>query len=451
VPGDTTRYTATGLDNNAKYVFTIKAQNRVDYSLPRSSPEMQPLGTPSPPPAPAVTDLESGANQTNLRISWEAVLPEGPGPTAYTVTYTNGSTSGAVPGCQKLVALSCTHAGVPYDGLTYTYRVVAANEPGNRSQPSEATSIEAVGRPAAWGAFRVYPTGNSQEAEVLYTVPDSRGTVSKVEILVGGSVVRTFAQQTGTNTTRILTPSNEQPFQVQLRVCNEDAPAGCTVSSAQDVQTYGRLDGMLDEIADPVVNGKTITWTLTGSSNGDPAELAYWFNGVQQPTINLPQAGAFNQSVSFTTPEFAQEVRLEVRLRDSSPGGRGETYRDDRATSGVPQPGVSVEKRASCRDDDSDASNNCWEGNGNNKPPACELESCGFIRFTVSGFYEDFTCRVSMTWNPYGGWATYSFSNPVGGQVSQDTNWYAPTAGGATVTCQGSGFWQRTSSGSQTW
>ena len=117
VAGGTTSFPRHGLDNNQQYVFTIKAQNAVGYSLPRTSGPMQPLGTPPAPAAPAVTDLESGANQTNIRIAWQAVLPEGPGPTVYTVSYTNGVTSGAVPGCQRLASLTCTHAGVPYDGL----------------------------------------------------------------------------------------------------------------------------------------------------------------------------------------------------------------------------------------------------------------------------------------------------------------------------------------------
>jgi hypothetical protein len=402
-----------------------------------------------------VTDLESGANQTSVRIAWQGVQPEGPGPTVYTVTYANGSSSGPVPGCQRTASLTCTHTGVAYDGLVYTYRVIAANQPtneaGNRSQPSEGTSIEAVGRPAGWGAFQANATGNSQEVELQYTVPDSRGETSRVEILVGGVVAKSFAHQTGTHTTRIQVPSNEQPYPVQLRVCNEDAPAGCTLSAQQGVQSYGRLEGMLNEIPDPVVNGRTITWTVSGSSNGDPAQLAYWFNGVEQPTINLTHVGAFSQSMSITTQDFAEEVRLEVRLRDSSPAGRGESYQDDRATSDVPQPGVSVVKRAACRDDDEVLENNCWQGGGPANPPPCERESCGFISFSVNGFYEDFTCRVSMTWNGYTGWRTYSFGPTRNSTTTQDTDWYAPSAGGATVTCQGTGLWQRTSSGSQNW
>ncbi len=458
VAGDVTSYAVTGLNNNEQYVFTIKAQNRVDYSLPRSSVEMQPLGTPLPPPSPLVTDLEAGGNQTSINIAWQAVLPEGPGPTVYSVSFSNGVTSGFVPGCQRLASLTCTHAGVPYDGLTYTYRVVSYNQPvgesPHRSQPSEGTSIEAVGRPAPWGTFEIYATGANQEAEVRYTVPDSRGTTSRVEVLVDGLSVKNLGQQTGTNATRIVVPSNERPYAVQLRVCNEKAPVGCTLSGQQNVQTYGSLDGMLNEIPDANVNGKSVTWTVNGSSNGDAAQLVYTINGGAAQTIALAGVGAFSQQISTTTNDFAETVTLDVRLVDSAPAGRGEARQSKSAVSGVPEPGVGVSKRVGCRDDNADPLDNCWEGNGNGKPPACEQESCGFITFSAQGFYTSFTCSVSMSWDDtsgYTGWRTYSFSSTGSGAISQDTDWYAPGGGGATVTCQGTGLFGRTSSGSQTW
>ena len=453
VPGNQLSYPASGLNNNEKYVFTIKAQNKVGYSAPRQSAELQPLGTPPAPPAPAVTDLEAGANQTSMRISWQAVLPEGQGPTVYTVSYSNGVTSGAVPGCQKLAALTCTHTGVPYDGLTYTYRVVAANQPGNRSQPSEGTPIESVGRPAAWGTYSASPTGTSQEVQLEYTVPDSRGSTSKVEILVGGLVNRTFNQQTGTVAPRIQVPSNEQAYPVQLRVCNEKAPAGCTLSGQQNVQSYGRLDGMLSEIGTGQVNDKTVTWTVNGSSNGDAAQLYYRIDGGAEQVINLTETGTFTRTISTTTTDFAQDTTLNVRLADSSPGGRGEASRSNTTKSGVPTPGVAftrLEERY-CADGDSDPDNNCWQGNGNNRPPACDRAGCRFISFAVSGFYEGFTCSVSMTWDGYSGWQTYSFNATGSGQATQDTSWYAPNGGGATITCRGTGFFGKTSSAAQPW
>ena len=452
VPGDRLSYTATGLDNNARYVFSVKAQNRVDYSAPRFSPELQPLGTPTAPPAPAVADLESGANQTDVRVSWQAVLPEGPGPTTYTVSYSNGATSGNVPGCVKLASLTCTHSGVPYDGQTYTYRVVAYNI-SNRSPVSEGTAIEAVGRPANWGPYTAAATGTSQEVQLQYTVPDARGSVSRVEILVGGLVAKSFNQQTGTNTTRVSVPSNEGPHQVQLRVCNEDAPAGCTVSAAQTVQSYGGLDGMLNDIGTPSVNGKTVTWTVTGTSNGDPAQLAYRIDGGAEQVINLDGVGSFSQSISGATQDFAQDIKLEVWLRDNAPGGRGGDYRSSSVTSGAPQPGVGVSRVASpggdCNDGDTTESNNC-KPNGKNDLPVCDVASCARVEFTVNSFYENFTCSLSGTGLNDGAWASVS-SGPTYGNTQTFTpdNWYA--AGSATVTCRGTGFFGRVSSGSASW
>ncbi|PKH43614.1 fibronectin type III domain-containing protein [Nocardioides alpinus] len=389
VSGDVLRYPVTGLNNNERYVFTVQAQNRVGYSLPRSSIEMQPLGTPLPPAAPAVTDLESGPNQTDLRISWQAVLPEGPGPTVYTVSYTNGVTSGSVPGCQRLASLTCTHTGVPYDGLTYTYSVVAANQPegeaGNRSQPSAGTPIEAVGRPAAWGTFQVSATGNNQEAEVRYIVPDSRGTESRVDILVGGVVVRPPVQQTGANSARISTPSNQQPYAVQLRVCNEKAPAGCTLSGQQNVQTYGPLNDSLYSI-EPIVNGRSIQWVISGTSNGDPVRVEYQVrnsgsSAMPIQTYRPSGPGAF----TFTTPavstdEYEQGQEIFVTVDDDAPGGRGaDTGRESATSAAPPPPAIGIGRGAGCQDD---AENQ--PACAGSADPKCTDVSCAYATLSIT-------------------------------------------------------------------
>ena len=435
-----------GLDNNATYVFTVKARNKVAYSAPRSGPEMQPLGTPAAPGQPTVTDLETGPNQTSLRVAWPATLPEGPGPTVYSVNFSNGAGSAAVPGCQKIAALECTHSGILYEGATFTYTVVAHNQPGKRSDPSPSVSFEAVGRPAQWAGWQYTPTGNDQEVQLAYTVPDSRGTTSRVDIIVNGLAVKSFNNQTGSNVTRVATPSNEQAFPVQLRVCNEKAPAGCTLSGSQNVQSYGRLDGMLNEIADPAVSGKNVTWTITGTSNGDAAQLVFQIDGGGEQTINLVGVGAFSHPITTTTAEFAQRTTLSVRLVDNAPAGRGEDANSDETLSGVPDPGLSASRGAACRDDDSDPQNNCWD----NKIHPCEQVSCGFVTFTAQGFYEDFSCAVNNSDFP-GRWTnTYSLRATNSGAVSVDTNWYY-SSGTVTVTCTGTGLFGRVSTGSFTW
>ncbi|CUR61127.1 conserved exported hypothetical protein [metagenome] len=391
VGGEQTSYMASGLNNNEKYVFTVKAHNKSGYSLPRSSPEMQPIGTPPTPAAPTVTDLEAGANQTNLRIAWQAVLAEGPAPTLYTVTYSNGQTTAAVPGCQKIASLTCTHAGVPYDGLVYTYRVAAANIQ-NRSQPSDGTSIEAVGRPAAWGAFSVGATGNSQEAEVTYTVPESRGSVSKVDILVAGLVVKS-SQQTGLNSVRIPTPGNEGPYPVQLRVCNENAPVGCTVSGQQNVQTYGPLNNSLNDVAAASVNGADMTWTISGTSNGNPAELAVKIDGGAERVIRLEGVGGFNVPFSARARDWETDVTIEVTLRDPSPGNRGTDYSRNTTKSGPPPPPVVRSFRSPCNDANSSALQAC---NFKTDLPAigCQLASCGFLVIITQDVRYKTDCRV---------------------------------------------------------
>ena len=211
---------------------------------------------------------------------------------------------------------------------------------------------------------------------------------------------------------------------------------------------------MLNDIPDAAVSDKTVTWTVSGSSNGNAAQLVYTIDGGSPQTIVLTGVGGFSESISATTNDFAQTVTLNVRLVDSDPGGRGEARKSKSSISGTPVPGVGVSKRLVCRDDDTEKANDCWQGPGKDKPPPCEVNSCGFISFSAQGFYESFTCSVAMTWDDafgYAGWQTYSFGPTGSGAISQDTDWYAPSGGGATVTCQGSGLFGRTASGSQPW
>lgn len=444
VGGEQQSYTAIGLNNNEKYVFTIKAHNKVDYSLPRTSPEMQPLGTPPAPGAPTVADLETGANQTNIRIDWSAVLPEGPAPTLYTVSYTNGRTSGFVPGCQKIASLTCVHAGVPYDGLVYTYRVAASNI-ANRSPQSDGASIEAVGRPAQWGAFTVAPTGNSQEAQVTYTVPDSRGAKSTVAVIVGG-VTKELGEQRGTNTVKVNTASNEQPYPVQLRVCNENAPAGCTLSGSQIVQTYGPLNNKIYEVRDAVVNGKTLTFTVIGTTNGDPAQLDYAVDGGAEQSIPLPGVGGFSQDVTVQTAEFNQEVNVRFTLRDPSPD-RGVSTVFKKGRSGVPDPGVTVTPNAqNCSDAAGSELPDCKSGKDD---PSCDTV-CARVEVTVSQFFETARCEVSNGAFPNRFGSRIDIEATYAGSRTVVSPWYYPTGGTTTVTCTGQTF-GKVASGSATW
>jgi hypothetical protein len=187
---------------------------------------------------------------------------------------------------------------------------------------------------------------------------------------------------------------------------------------------------------------------VSGTSNGDPAQLVYFFdygrnNQTAPQTINLQSVGGFSQEITTTTPEFAQNVTLDVRLVDSSPGGRGEDRGTSSTVSGVPQPGVSVSKGAFCTDGNTDPKDDCWDGK---TPPYCDVAECAFVDVTVSGYYESYQCTIS------GAGLAQEFSNnltnntnPWGGSITHNTTWYARQA--PTVTCTGTGVFGRVSSG----
>ncbi|MBS2939320.1 fibronectin type III domain-containing protein [Nocardioides sp. J2M5] len=430
VPGNVLSAPIGGLDNNKQYLFTVRAKNDVGWSDGRQSAAMQPLGTPPQPAAPAVTDLISGANQTSVRISWGEVSPEGPGPTVYTVTYSTGGAEVAVPGCQKTPNLTCTHSGLSYDGATYTYRVTAANV-GNRSPASQGTSVSLVGRPAPWSDWSVVPTGTSQELRLTYTVPDARGSVSNVDVLVNG-VARSFPNQTGQNTVTVSTPGNDTPSNVELRVCNEKAPAGCTLSGVKQAQSYGPLGDAISEIR-PVVNGKNIYWVISGTANGAPVSVRYDLDGDgEQPITTQPGvSGRFSvQTKTYTTQNYNQDVRLSVAVFDPVRAGRGEDSGDNRTKSGLPPaPAVSIARGQLCGDGP-DTTRPCKTSA---LSPACNLNSCSTIRLATEGFLENYDCTVSgAVLNPQSGNPGRQTSNHPGGGF--ETAWYAP-GGTVTVTC----------------
>ncbi|UUZ57863.1 fibronectin type III domain-containing protein [Nocardioides sp. B-3] len=164
VAGTQLQLPVSSLDNNQKYIFSVEAENSVGWSPRRDSIPLQPLGTPAPPVGLTVVDRQSGVDNTDVAATRTATLPEGPAPTLYTLLYSaNAGPVAPVPGCSRIQATTCTHSGVAYDGVNYSY-VVQAHNLKNTSADSAPVTFEAVGKPANWGAITVVPTGVDGEA-----------------------------------------------------------------------------------------------------------------------------------------------------------------------------------------------------------------------------------------------------------------------------------------------
>ncbi len=456
ISGDRPRVTIANLDNNRSYTFAVQAQNEVGWSDARTSEPMQPLGTPVAPSGVSATDLNTGNASTSVRVSWTATGPEGPGPTRYIVYVSrNGGSLRTVPGCDRIQATTCLDQR-EYDGASYAYSVRALNSPRpespKQSSLSQGAVFEAVGRPGTWGQWSWVATGTTQEVQVHYDIPDSRGSTSRVELLVDGVVARSFANQRGSGViTRVNVGSNDQSWPLQLRVCNERAPIGCTTSAVQNVQSFGALTDSLDDVEPPTVNGRTVSWNVTGTSNGNPAVLEVSINGGTPQVIRPGGVGRFSQQVSFTTADYEDEVRLDVRLFDDSPQGRGADTSSRLDRSGPPPvPTVVGFKAAQCSDADPQPQGvvRCRRSSSITDPP-CIDAACGHVAVTTQDFLGSFRCRAISDGNDSPWWSQRTWDD-FSGNGTHVLHYYF-SGGPVSVECESTTGPQQSNSSSFNW
>ena len=396
IPGTATTYPIPGLDNNQKYVFSIAAENSVDYGPPRESPPFQSIGTPAPPVGLAVVDRQSGADQTSVTATWTSTLAEGPAPTLYTLAYSlEGGPLTTVPGCSRIQSVTCTHAGVPYTGDTYSY-VVRAHNIENSSPFSSAVAFDAIGKPAAWAPITVTPTGVDNQARVTGTAPQSRGSVSRAAILVDGGVAWEAAVPAGAIINELVnTPSNSTAYPVQMRLCNEKAATvGCSFSDPKAVQTYGPLVNQLNPVT-AQVDGLNVTWTISGTSNGDAAFVGVSIDGGAEQAFPQGGPGAFSFARTVTLAEYQKRTDIRVRLYDDNPAGRGESVVAGTSASGPPPPPtVSLSKGERCSTVGDSGFANCSDVKGQGF--TCEQDTCAFVMVAYTNPRSPIECTVEV-------------------------------------------------------
>ena len=276
VPAPARRHQIGGLDNNGKYVFAVEAKNSVGWSTARGSPHRSSRSARLHRRA----NLDRGrpaerrASRPTCNATWTATAPEGPAPTLYTLSYSaNGGPLTTVPGCGRVQATSVHPRRRRL--RRHQLQLLPSRPTTPRTPPcaSLPVAFDAIGqagqlgrmvgrrRPAQDSTVRVTGDGTGAAG------PESRGA-----ILVGGQVVWDAATCAAGSIINELvrTFGNAAAYPVQLRMCNENAAAvGCSHSDVKTVQSYGPLR---DEHLNPVtsvVEGRNVTWTISGTSNGD--------------------------------------------------------------------------------------------------------------------------------------------------------------------------------------
>jgi hypothetical protein len=418
VPGDTTSMTATGLDNDVMTTFTVIAVNEQGPS-PSATVQGESAGAPVAPQAPTFQVTESAdASDRAVQVSWNAVDPNGPAPTTYTLTRTGGGTKTVC----TTTALTCPDDGIANDGTIYTYTVTAANADAatdaadHTSQPSAGTRMEATDTPDPITNLTATPTGADGQATVAFNAPASHGATSTVTCTYGGTTCGTWQFPTGgqSGVTETITGlPNGQSEQVTLQDCNgsqlgqEGSP--CDAQASASVTTYGPLS---QPSISASASGQTVNFSISVNPNGKPATVQV--NTSKQSQTFTTGVGQFNWSSSDTMGYSATDT-ITVTVSDP---GRTTQSASAQATTPPPPPAVTVSKGAACN-------GAC--------APNCKSSACAYIEVHLSNFSGSVTC----SFNSNGAGPAFVNQTFPGNGDFQSKDYFGYPGDWVTATCNG--------------
>ncbi|HEV2638070.1 MAG TPA: tandem-95 repeat protein [Actinocrinis sp.] len=390
-----TGVTATGLDNDTQYTFTVIAVNAQGPS-PATTVQGQAAGAPATPSAPRFSVVESAdANSRAVTISWPAVDPNGPGPTTYTVNRTGGGAAKTV--CSAKAQTSCDDDGLANNGTVYTYTVTAANadvslDPAaHTSGTSAGTKMTATATPSSITNMTVTATGNSDQATVKFDAPASHGASSTVTCTdSNGSCGSWNFSTSGQNgvSENIGNLTDGATDTVRLQDCNgsaggQDAGSACDTTVSATVVAYGPMQ---DPKVTASVSGTTVNWTVSVNPNGKAATATITHNGQTTTQMTSAVNGTWTYSGSDSMGYSATDkVTLSV-----AGSGRATVTATASATTG-PKPSVAVSRGAACNT----AAGSSDPCRGATSATPCTDASCGYIHIVTKGFTGTYTCTIS--------------------------------------------------------
>jgi large repetitive protein len=420
-------FTATGLDNNTVYTFTVVAINAAGPG-PGSQATGQSAGAPPPPQAPTFDTVNSADNTTRaVVVSWPAVDPNGPGPTTYTLTRTG---NGTVTVCADVTATSCADDGIAHDGTVYTYTVTAANAAaaggsGHVSPPSPGTQMEATATPDPITNYSVTATGVDGQAQVSFNAPASHGATNTVTCTWSGNSCGTWsfpvAGQSGVTQTIAGLP-NGQSVTVSLQACNGSSggtgagtPCNTPVSAA--VTTYGPMHSLTISTS---ASGPNVHYTVSVNPNGRSATVRVQSTAGRDQTFTT---GVGVWSMNFTD-NVGHSTTNTITVTVSDPGRTTLTQQASQTTP-PPPPSVTVAPGDACGPA---TGTTCPSDPGG----GCSA-TCWHIVVTTANFSGNVTCSFNSSLGS-AGWHPLSF----GPNETRQTNyWFGQQGGWVSVTCGG--------------
>ncbi|MFS0912110.1 Ig-like domain-containing protein [Microbacterium sp. 179-I 3D2 NHS] len=216
-----TTCTLDGLTNNVEYAFQVTATNRVGESLPSGTSEVaRPDARPDTPSPPQLV-----FGDKSLKVSWTTPTTPGSPVESYTLEISPAPPSGVTQ--KQATGNSLTWEGLE-NGSNYQVRVQAHNRAPEPSSWSGWSASEVpAGPPLPAGApttQELAPVGNQAQMQVNWATPDRNGDAIdayELQVLEGGSVVRTVTPGPQSNSQAVVVPTSETPYTYRIRAHNK--------------------------------------------------------------------------------------------------------------------------------------------------------------------------------------------------------------------------------------
>ncbi|WP_345184825.1 Ig-like domain-containing protein [Microbacterium panaciterrae] len=317
-----TTCTLDGLTNNVEYTFTVTATNRVGEGKPSPAsavarPDARP-DTPNPP------TLKFG--DKSLNVAWTTPTTPGSPVTSYNLEISPAPPSGVA---QKT---GVTGNSLKWDGLengaNYQVRVQAVNRAPEPSSWSGWSASEIpAGPPTAPGtpnAQSAPSVGSQSQMSVTWTAAGQNGDAISsydLQVLQGGSVVRTITGIAGTTLSQNVTVGNStSDYTFQVRG-NNKAGAGAWSGASNARRAFGQPGAVTITQSREENNNIWVDYSLAGGNGASGSEIHYEYStgggwGRSWDGHNIP---ATNNN-TYTVSVRAYSV---VGGQESQPGAAG--------------------------------------------------------------------------------------------------------------------------------
>lgn len=417
-----TTCTLDGLTNNVEYTFQVIATNRVGDSEPSgASVVARPDARPDTPVAPTLV-----FGDKSIKVAWTTPTTPGSPVESYNLQISPAPPSG-ITEKTGVTGNSLTWEGLE-NGTSYQVRVQAVNRAPEPSTYSGWSIAEIPAgppvQPAAPTTAELAPVGDQAQMQVAWTAPNSNGDSIdgyQVQVLEGGSTVRTIDVPAGQTSQAVVVATSENGYTYIVRAENK---AGWGAWSPASAERRGAIRPDAPNTPSISANDRSITiadtYALTAKQrNGARAsEISYQYrlNGGTWQGLTNNTIGGLNNGTAY---------RVEVRALSNT--GTGSYTGVESAASNAATPyGVPPQPIAKATNNGSNVTVS-WGNNGDNGKPITETQ----IRVTGPGTPGSWQSVSGSGSANYG--APYSQTITIEVRVKNDSTWSAVASDSATT------------------